>query len=403
MMELFLQFGYGMKSLTIDLSREWINTTVILSPRDITPEQLQKWSKDFEKANVTCMFDPQCYFPKCDHKNLIQYGYWNNSLNTNLDSMDDAETVLIKKINSYNSIINASRFIIPGIMRKYNGSDWFTSWKSNCFKLSEVTRKVVRNKKSILTLALPSDLLCQDEANIEQIIEITKKWDVDGYYIIAEPPNGQYLVDNPVWISNLLQLCAGLKLQNREVIVGYANQQLLCLSAAKIDAIASGTYLNVRKFSNKFEQIDDIKRKSVWFYYPHALSEYKIPFLDVAYNSDILEEMKPNVELENSYISLLFSGILPSSTAFNETLAFKHYLQTLKKQVELCSRETFKDTVAANEMLLNTAERRIEFLEKNGVYAQARSFKDVVDVNRSALQRLQKTRQFILEHSWNEI
>lgn len=401
-MDLYLQFGYGMKNLTIDLSKEWESTNVILSPRDITPKQLEKWSKEFSKSNVNCMFDPQCYFPKCDHKNLIQYGYWDNSLNTHLNTVDDSETILIRKINVYNGMINSDRFIIPGIMRKY-GPEWFSQWKNNCLKLSDVTRKVVKNRKSILTLALPSDLLCQDESIIEQIIETSSKWDIDGYYIIAEPYNGQYLVDNPVWISNLMQLCAGLKLQNREVIVGYANQQLLCLSATKIDAIASGTYLNVRKFSNKFEQLDDIKRKSVWFYYPHALSEYKIPFLDVAYNNGILKEMKPDVELDNSYISLIFSGILPSSTAFNETLAFKHYLQTLKKQVALCSRSTFKDTIAANEMLLNTAERRIEFLEKNGVYAQARSFKDIVDVNRSALQRLQKTRGFMLEHSWNHL
>jgi hypothetical protein len=401
-MDLYLQFGYGMKNLTIDLSKEWESTNVILSPRDITPKQLENWSKEFSKANVSCMFDPQCYFPKCDHKNLIQYGYWDNSLNTHLNTLDDSETILIRKINVYNGVIHSSRFIIPGIMRKY-GPEWFSQWKNNCSKLSEVTRKVVKDRKSILTLALPSDLLCQDESNIEQIIEVSSKWDVDGYYIIAEPYNGQYLVDNPVWISNLMQLCAGLKLQNREVIVGYANQQFLCLSATKIDAIASGTYLNVRKFSNKFEQLDDIKRKSVWFYYPHALSEYKIPFLDVAYNNGILTEMKPNVELDNSYITLIFSGILPSSTAFNETLAFKHYLQTLKKQVALCSRDTFKGTIAANEMLLNTAERRIEFLEKNGVYAQARSFKDIVDVNRSALQRLQKTRGFMLEHSWNDL
>lgn len=401
-MDLYLQFGYGMKNLSIELSKEWASTSVILSPRDITPKQLENWSKEFSKANVNCIFDPQCYFPKCDHKNLIQYGYWDNSLNTNLNTVEDAETTLIRKINVYNGIINSDKFIIPGIMRKYS-SEWFKQWKNNCLRLSEVTRKVVKNRKSILTIALPSDLLCQDESNIEQIIETSSKWDVDGYYIIAEPYNGQYLVDNPVWISNLMQLCAGLKLQNREVIVGYANQQLLCLSASKVDAIASGTYLNVRKFSNKFEQLDDIKRKSVWFYYPHALSEYKIPFLDVAYNNGILKEMKPEVELDNPYISLIFSGILPSSTAFNETMAFKHYLQTLKKQVTLCSRNNFKDTIAANEMLLNTAERRIEFLEKNGVYAQARSFKDIVDVNRSALQRLQKTRGFMLELSWNDL
>ncbi len=401
-MELYLQFGHGMKSMSIDLSKEWNGTSVILSPRDITPKQLEQWMPDFKKAKISCLFDPQCYFPKCNHKNLVQYGYWCSDLNTNLSSQDDYETTLIKKIDYYNNIIEADKFIIPGIMRPFS-SDWFDKWIRDCNKLINVARKVVKNRKLLLTLTLPCDLLTGTEDNIEKIIEITNKWDVDGYYIIAEPCNDKYLVDNPVWISNLLQICAGMKLQEKEVIVGYGNQQLICLTTAKVDAIASGTYLNVRRFSNKFESIENIKRKSVWYYYPHSLSEYKISYLDFAFNSGIIDEMKPNTDMNNKYISLIFSGILPSSTAFNETLAFKHYLQSLKKQVELCSRKTYKQTVTANEMLLNTAERRIEFLEKNGIYAQTRNFKDIVDINRSAIQRLSNTRQFLLEHSWNEL
>lgn len=34
-MELYLQFGYGMKQLSIDLAEKWGKATVILSPRDI--------------------------------------------------------------------------------------------------------------------------------------------------------------------------------------------------------------------------------------------------------------------------------------------------------------------------------------------------------------------------------
>lgn len=60
----------------------------------------------------------------------------------------------------------------------------------------------------------------------------------------------------------------------------------------------------------------------------------------------------------------------------------------------MCTRSTFHETINANEVLLQTAERRIEFLESKGIYAQSRSFRDIVDVNRSALQRLQATRQF---------
>ena len=38
-MELYLQLGYGMKQLSIDLAKKWGKATVILSPRDIPPEK----------------------------------------------------------------------------------------------------------------------------------------------------------------------------------------------------------------------------------------------------------------------------------------------------------------------------------------------------------------------------
>ncbi len=401
-MKLYLQFGWGMKNLVLEFAKEWESTEVILSPRDITPKQLINWGKDFKKANISCLFDPQCYFPKSTHNRLSQYDYWDNSLSTNLASFEDYETRLIRSINDYNNIIESNSFIIPAMMRRYD-ENWIAKWQSDSLKLIEASRKVVTGRKLLLTLALPSDLLCQSEDLIEKMIDISRQFDVDGYYIIAEPTNGQYLVDNPVWISNILQLCAGLKLLEKEVIFGYANQQMLCLSAAKVDAIASGTYLNVRRFSNKFEDLEgEIKRKSVWYYYPESLSEYKVSFLDAAYNSSVLDEMNPK-ETNNTYVNLLFSGILPSSTAFNEKMAFIHYLETLRQQASLCSRESFKETISANEMLLETASRRIQYLEDNGIYAQARNFKDIVDVNKSAIQRLEKTRGFLLDYSWNTI
>lgn len=402
-MDLYLQFGYGMKNIVIELNKEWGNVKVILSPRDITPNQLTKWSKDFQKNNVECLFDPQCYFPKSNHKNLTQYDYWNSSLSTNLASNVNYETGLIEKITYYNTLINSKEFIIPAIMRKYT-EEWFDQWKANSKKLAEVSRKLITGKSLLLTLALPADLLSQREDFIEELIDSAGKLDVDGFYIIAEPPAKQYLVENPLWLSNLMQLCAGLKLQNKKIIVGYANHQLLCLSAAKVDAIASGTYLNVRRFSNKFEDLEDeIKRKSTWFYYPPALSEYKIAFLDIAFSNGIIDKMKPAGKMESDYIKLLFSGVMPSTTSFKEGMAFKHYLHCLREQIEICSRASFAETISANEILLETAERRIEFLEKNGVYAQSRSFKDVVDVNRSAIQRLQKTRGFLMQYSWDSL
>lgn len=45
---------------------------------------------------------------------------------------------------------------------------------------------------------------------------------------------------NPIWFTNLLSLVAGLKLLEKEVIVGYANHQMLALACTGVDAIATG-------------------------------------------------------------------------------------------------------------------------------------------------------------------
>jgi len=55
-----------------------------------------------------------------------------------------------------------------------------------------------------------------------------------------------------------------------------------------------------------------------------------------------------------------------------------------------------KKTVSTNEVLLETAQCRTEDLEKHGVYAQARSFKEIINVNRSTIQRLQKNYEYQL-------
>ncbi|WFR57326.1 hypothetical protein QA584_27595 [Anaerocolumna sp. AGMB13025] len=401
-MELYLQFAYGMKKIAMDLSKDWNGATTILSPRDISPIQLEAWKGGFNKAGLKTLFDPQCYYPKSNHEGLAKYGYWDESFSTKLELGQTFEENLVKSILVYNDIIGTEEFIIPAAMLRFDET-WFQRWSNACNKLIEATKKVVKYKKHILTIALSDELLLQKEDEVEKIIEATERFDVDGYYIIAHPPQDAYLVDKPMWLINLLQLCAGLKLQGKKVIMGYGNHQLLCLTATGIDAMATGTYLNVRRFTNKFEKDESIQRKSTWYYYPAALSEYKIGFLDTAYNNGILEQMKPAREMDNGYVDVLFSGAMPSSTSFNETMAFKHYLNCVRVQIRTLSKPTYKDTVVANEVLLENAMRRIEFLEKNGVYAQARSFKDMVDVNRSALQRLEKNRGFQLRQEWDNL
>ena len=99
--------------------------------------------------------------------------------------------------------------------------------------------------------------------------------------------------------------------------------------------------------------------------------------------------------LENQYIQY------KQSRESIELINYKYH--DLKHQIEMLSESSYKDTLAINEMILNTAEREIERLEKGGIYAQGRSFRDVVDVNRAAITKLDTSRGFSLNMSWNEL
>lgn len=403
-MELFLQFGYGMKALTISLAKKWNGTSVILSPRDMSPDQLNSWTLEFEKAGVSCYFDPQCYCPQgSDIKRLSQYKYWDSHLNTNLEAKEPLIDQKIKAIKEYNDIARTVSYILPCILNNYDDR-WADRFISQSKRIIDASHKFMSDKPIFATLVFPKDLLVQNEAIIEPILHSILDFQVDGYYIIAEAIDKKYLIDNPLWLSNVLHICAVLKMSEKKVIYGYGNHQLLPLALIKLDAIASGTWQNVRSFTNRFIDVDEQKRKSTWVYYPEALSEYKLAFLDWAYNIGYLPSMQSkDKDFLDENIQKIFGSVKPSNTNFTETDAFKHYLCCLKHQIKLLDKPSFDEACTSYEMLLNTAENEIERLEIGGIYAQARSFKNFIDVNRAAITRLKALHGFQLKMLWDSL
>lgn len=403
-MELFLQFGYGMKNLTIDLAKRWNGASVILSPRDMEPQQLVRWSEEFEKAGVNCYFDPQCYCPKSELKRLTKYSYWDCNLNTNLQSNITYVEQKLEYIKQYNSIAKTKAYILPCILSKYEEM-WEERFVLQQKRFIEAAHKIMKDKPIYATLALPSEFLIQNEKILEPFINEISTLNVDGFYIVAEALDKKYLIDSPMWLSNVFHLCATLKMAEKKVIYGYGNHQMLPLSLIKVDAMASGTWLNVRSFTNRFVDTDEQKRKSTWVYYPESLSEYKLSFLDWAYNTGYLTTMKSGDEsfMDEHYNKLFQASVAPSTTNFNETDAFKHYLCCLRHQIKLLDKGTYNESLESYNIILTTAEREIERLEKVAIYAQARSFKNFLDVNRAAVTQLDRSHGFAIKMSWGDL
>jgi len=397
-MDCFLQFGYGMKGLSTSLIEKWQGGTVILSPRDSTPSQLLSIAKEVTKVGGKTLFDPQLYYPRANHPRLAEYDYWPNDYNTGVLFDQPSLNNILQKIHGINNAAQTEKYIIPGIYCARVNEDWYAIHDT----IHAQAEDVFSDKKRLSTICLSGEVL-RFEEQIEDLLSRTEDWDTDGYYVIAEHPKSQYLVEDPLWLAHLLILCSGLKLQGREVIVGYGHHQLLCLAAAHVDALASGNWINVRSFSSsKFhERVNEtVSQRSVWYYCPHALSEYQPNFLDMGYRAGILDELRPDLCLGSDYADILFSGALPSSTTYSESQAFKHYLHCLHQQCLQATRASFQETFNVQEVQLETAEQFIKRFHEHGVRGRARDFANFIDVNRSALSALQDARGFVLEREW---
>ncbi len=83
-MELYLQLGHAMQDHCRKLAQRWGGGTVILSPRDLTREQIAKVADGVRDARGATLLDPQLYDPRSTHHRLIRHDYWPNEYATDM-------------------------------------------------------------------------------------------------------------------------------------------------------------------------------------------------------------------------------------------------------------------------------------------------------------------------------
>lgn len=401
-MDFRLQFGYGMMEHCRALLSAWGGGHAILSPRDLTRDQMLRLSKNLHKIpGATMSLDPQFYLPHSDHYRLCTHDFWPKTYNSSIFWQGPELSELLRKLVQLNNELATSEIILPGLLAQAPDDDWIAAQQS----IVDEAGQQLPERQLLATVALGADALRSSD-NVGTLVEASEKWNCQGVYVVAEHPRGQYLVDDPDWLANLIDLLAGLKLAGKRVILGYSNHQELIAAIAKPDAIASGTWMNVRsfppeKFRSSYEE--EIKQRAVWYYCPQALSEYKIPFLDIAYRQGLLGEMQPGANCDGGYAAALFSGNQPSSIGLSEQAGFRHYLHALRVQTAESIHATYDETVALQTTRLDRAESLLRRLTAAGVRGQMRDFSELIDVSRAALAVFNSTRGPIMRRVWNTL
>jgi len=96
----------------------------------------------------------------------------------------------------------------------------------------------------------------------------------------------------------------------------------------------------------------------------------------------------------------LFSGAAPSTVAWGEQEAFRHYLTALRDQVASARNATFEATVTAHSDRIGRSETLLGRLAKSGVRGQDRDFGNYIDVDRAAMVVFERARGGRLRRSW---
>jgi len=401
-MELQLQFGFGMMEHSKSLIDSWGGGTVILSPRDLTSEQLLRLSAAITKLqNGSVLLDPQFYLPHSDHERLCQHDFWPDTYQTGTFFSGQQLSLLIGKLHQLNLNLGTSSFVLPGTLAADITDDWLNVQKM----IVDEARALKSDKPLLQTIALSEEAVMRNDG-IGKLLDWVQANLVDGYYLVIEHAEGKYLVENPLWLANVLDIAAGIKLKGAKVILGYCNHQMLIGACAKVDAIASGTWMNVRSFPpEKFKASldEEVKQRATWFYCPQALSEYKLPFLDIAQKLGLLGSMKPTDTTLIDAIEALFRGVQPTSIGLTEQAAFRHYLSCLRQQCQASTLPSFDETIEHHNLLLDNAETLLKKLANSGVKGQLRDFGGIVDVNRAALAVLSSDRGAMLRRNWSSI
>jgi hypothetical protein len=401
-MELYLQLGALMMGHCKSLIEHWGGGTVILSPRDLEPNQLSNFAKEIKNLKGEVLLDPQVYLPRATHERLQSHNYWEKEYDTINFWSGAGVNEQLTKLLELNLGLGCAAWILPGHSTSVISDTWLEYQR----RTIEAAQNLQNNSiELIATVALNVDAT-RNPDQIHDLIESAKNWSASAVYLICEPPKYQYLVDNPVWLTNIVDLIAGLRLSGKKVIVGYSSHQMLIAGCASANAIASGTFLNVRSFTiDKFhaQESDEKSRRTPWYYCPQALSEFKIPSLDLAVMRGMLTEFKPLPNLGSSEADILFSGSQPSSTGFGERESFRHYLKALRSQVFESRKNSFDESVNHHKHLLDSAENILARFRDFGIRDKARDFEAVIDTNRAALSYLEDFRGVILRRAWSKL
>ncbi|MCL5406431.1 MAG: hypothetical protein M1398_06905 [Deltaproteobacteria bacterium] len=362
-MRFFIQMGHGMMAMNRELIEKFNDgqkSGVIIWPRTLTQDQIERHASEVRGLRASLLFDSCFYLPYTSRLKILDLPYWrgfdfNTTDFTGEDGIEFCRHVVEYQVDR----LQVTEVLLPGRYTNVRNDDWLEMHANFAQAASDMGLGI----PIYSTVALGPDLI-SDAASFDAIINEVVDYPVDGIYCLYHSPS--FLYDSDLFFMNLLSGFLSLSLANKQIILGYANQQDLLFAAAGVETIATGNYRNVRAFDPAIfdEEEDSQRQKATWYYDGQSLCEFRPQQLGLAYQR---LGMRGFFGPESQYSRSLLQSPNPASVRWPEPMAFKHYITVLRDQWLSFERRMRRERLELVQQLHQSAQRYISQYEGRGM------------------------------------
>lgn len=255
-MLLLAQQGYGRSDKIERGIRDGSLSGVILSPRDTAADSLPPFIEALRTEfgdELEILFDPQFFasvIPDSTDRHLPEYPYYRPGLGrSNFLSASDVSRYVRDAI-SYQASLDLTSVISPTVAFDNFSESYCQTALQLAAESCSVYSDIGPDQQLILSFVM-GEAAVADIDSVFEFLDIATAWQTDGFHLVIEPSNTRYpnTIDSER-LANLMYIIYSLgEINEKEIVVAYADFEGLLLGAAGATSMATGWYSGLRQFS----------------------------------------------------------------------------------------------------------------------------------------------------------